>query len=317
MADTTELVVNLFDGTRQPVNPDIEPHVQVFDGDDPSQRVGDSYTKANSFRFPHLSFSDNFIDNFRVIASARHFYDAGFVPLKMPKNSARSVSLMLIPKDYEFRFTEASWAQLAVKLPDVFRILGGGDNDASAKARYETLMSTKAPALACLLNIGTALSTISLSSEGGNMALSYYKEVIWDDSHNEAPQEDRFYAWAARDLIDQVVAAAQRGEFAQEPLAGLAHAGASRSYKQLQFGEANVQITFHENFPSPEGLVKVETDIDYYKNAAAHAIQEVIPNHFTKGKTNPVIAYALRWTAAREQGLPDFDPLFIVESKAA
>jgi hypothetical protein len=91
---------------------------------------------------------------------------------------------------------------------------------------------------------------------------------------------------------------------------------ASRSYKQLQFGEANVQITFHENIPGPEGLVKVETDIDYYKNAVAHAILEVIPNHFTKGKTNPVMAYALRWTAAKEQNLPEFDPLFTIVDKA-
>src|SRR2546421_8206394 len=98
MPDATTLIVNLFDGTRRPVDSEIEPHVQVFDGDSPSKKIGDSYKKGNSILFPELPFANNFADNFRIIASAKHHYDAGFVPVKMSKNQTRELNLMLIPK---------------------------------------------------------------------------------------------------------------------------------------------------------------------------------------------------------------------------
>jgi hypothetical protein len=46
------------------------------------------------------------------------------------------------------------------------------------------------------------------------------------------------------------------------------HPGATRSYKQIRFGEANVQLTFHENERlEVDGVscVMVELDIDYFK----------------------------------------------------
>ena len=313
MSDTTTLVVNLFDGRRESLDPDAEPHVQVFNGDSPSKRVGDAYKKANSFRFPDLEYSDNFIDNFRVIASADGYYDAGFVPVKMSRNQTQTIDLMLLPKHSSFNFTSAHWNQLPAKRGELYELIRGGLDDATAQARYEHLMEQDQSSLAALLNITAALADIHLPIDSGTTALSYYRQLIWDNEMNEAPTQDRFYAWADNALIDRVVEAAHQGHFTPEHLAGWMHHGASRSYKQNQFAEANVQITFHENLPSPEGLVKVETDIDYYKNPVAHALLEVIPNHFTKGKTNPVQAYALRWIAARTQKLPEFGPLYTIE----
>ena len=60
MPDTTTLRVSLFDGKRQPIDPQIEPYVQVFDGDNPSRKIGDVYKKANSIVFSDLPFSNNF-----------------------------------------------------------------------------------------------------------------------------------------------------------------------------------------------------------------------------------------------------------------
>ena len=135
------------------------------------------------------------------------------------------------------------------------------------------------------------MGDIRLPRDSGTTALSYFKQLIWDPVSPEAPRQDRFFAFATEDLVDQVVAAAEAGDFAAEPLPGSMHAGATRSYKQVQFGEANVQLTFHEDDPAPEGLVKVEPDIDYYKDPMAHALLEFIPNHFTKGQTNPVMVF--------------------------
>lgn len=313
MADTTSLIVNLFDGRRQPMDPEVQPHVQVFNGDSPSKRVGDKYTKANSFRFPNLEYSDNFIDNFRVIASASGYYDAGFVPIRMPKNGERTLDLMLMPKNGRFNFTAAAWSELSQRRPELLALVEGGLENGAGKDHYERLMEHEQSSLAGLLNITAALSEMRLPIGSHTTGLSYYKSLIWDKETNEAPTQDRFYAWAERSLIERVVEAAHEGHFTPEALAGWMHHGASRSYKQNQFGEANVQITFHENLPSPEGLVKVETDIDYYKNPVAHALLEVIPNHFTKGKTSPLQAHALRWIAARVQRLTDFDPLYTIE----
>jgi len=310
MADTTSLRVKLFDGRRQLVDPAIEPYVRVFDGDTPSKKLRDEYKKANSFFFPDLPFTDNFVDNFRVIATADDHYDTGYVPVKMIKNEVRELSLMLLPKSHEFDFSAARWETLATRRPELFELLTDAD-DAAAKARYEHLRDSEPPALAGLLNITTALGELRLPHNSGTSGLSYFEDIIWDKAANEAPTQDRLYAWASTALLDRVVEAADDGYFEHQPLAGLVHRGASRSYKHKAFGEANIQITFHENAPASEGMVKVEVDLDYYKNIAAHALLEVIPNKF-KGKTNPVQAFALRWIATREHGLPDFDPLYTI-----
>ena len=47
--------------------------------------------------------------------------------------------------------------------------------------------------------------------------------------------------------------------------------------------------------------------VSYYKDLAAHAILEVIPNHF-RGPTDPVVAYVLRWIAGRHAEAPEFNP---------
>lgn len=313
MPDTTTLRVDLFDGTRRPIDPAVDPYIQVFDGDVPSKKLVDSFKPANSVVFPNLPYADNFADNFRVTATAKHYYDAGFVPLKMSKDETQVLNLMLLPRSYDFDFGEADWDGLAGSRPELFSFLrGGAPDDETARTRYVQLMTQHALAFAALLNITTALGDIRLPRDSGTTALSYFKQLIWDSASPEAPQQDRFFAYATKDLVGQVVAAAEQGEFAPELSPGSVHPGATRSYKQVQFGEANVQLTFHENDPAPAGLVKVEPDIDYYKDPAAHALLEFIPNHFTKGKTNPVMAYALRWIAAKAQGLPDFDPLYVI-----
>ena len=78
------------------------------------------------------------------------------------------------------------------------------------------------------------------------------------------------------------------------------HSGATRSWKQIQFGEANVQLTFHENNKqviNGVNCVMVEPDIDYYKDLGAHALLEVVANKLTGSLTDPRQVYVLRWIA--------------------
>ena len=83
----------------------------------------------------------------------------------------------------------------------------------------------------------------------------------------------------------------------------------------MQFGEANVQLTFHEGRTrTVDGVdcVVVEPDIDYYKDLAAHALLEVLANGLTGSITDPRQVYVLRWIAGQRAGVPEFDPLYTI-----
>jgi hypothetical protein len=59
--------------------------------------------------------------------------------------------------------------------------------------------------------------------------------------------------------------------------------------------------------------VVVEPDIDYYKDLVAHGLLEVLPNALSGGKTDPRVAYQLRWMATKAEGVPAFDPPCTIE----
>lgn len=143
--------------------------------------------------------------------------------------------------------------------------------------------------------------------------LDYLKSVIWNFDGPPKMAQDRFYAWADPNIIDQLEIARAQGVFAPAPFA--LHAGATRSYKQVQFGEANVQLTFHENDrQSVDGVncVMIEPDIDYYKDPGAHLLFEVAVNAFGH-LTDPRTVYVLRWIAGQHAGVPEFDPLYTIQ----
>jgi hypothetical protein len=109
-----------------------------------------------------------------------------------------------------------------------------------------------------------------------------------------------FSAARAISLVDQARRAADEGEFAPEPGPGpgpgLFLPGATSSFKQVQFGEANVQLTFHEKDTRKiDGVdcVKAGPDIDFM-DGGAHTLLEGIPNTITHGETEPKKVYALR-----------------------
>ncbi len=163
--------------------------------------------------------------------------------------------------------------------------------------------------LACLLNIGTAMHQISLPQ---GTPLDYFTQL-----DIAALQPDRIFGYADPALASQVKLAASQGEFATEPAIDLLlHPGSTRSYKQIQFGQANVQLTFHETTTkTTDGVncIYVEPDIDYYKDPGAHLILEVIPNGLTGNVSNPRVVYVLRWMAGQHAGIPNFDPLYTIE----
>lgn len=301
----SKLQLRVFDGTRQLFSAPAQFLVTITDGNR-TQQVRDYY-QANDITFD-LPFFDNFGDNYTVVVWAKGYKQAGFTPVTLSDQYLKTLDIMLIPDKPGFSFVDARWDPARVLYP----FLGSDVDNATGAARYDNLLDQTPKSLACLLNISEAMSQIALSQ---GTPLDYIKQLRWDAPY--APAQDRFYAWCDSRLIDQVKNAAAAGEFAVENNPGLFHPGATSSWKQIQFGEANVQLTFHENDTMIIGgvdCVMVEPDIDYYQDLAAHALLEVIANALTHSLTDPTEVYVLRWIAGRTAGIPEFAPIYTITS---
>jgi hypothetical protein len=301
---SSRLQINVFNGMRQPIHAGVKVLMTIVDGNG-NQIVRNDYSSGQLFQVP---FYDNFGDDYRVLAYADNYSQAGFTPVKCSPQTQQNVDLMLLKKDATFNFADARWDVLAAEHPLLYGILAHGAPNGTAQDRYTQLMEKRPEVLACLLNITTAMEAICLPV--GN-PLQYFKELIWDDTM----ANDRFFGYADPALYDQVKLAATHGEFAREQGFALFHKGATDSYKQVQFGEANVQLTFHaDDTKAIDGLqcIKMEPDIDYFKDLAAHALLEVVSNGISGSLTDPRQVYVLRWIAGRHAGVPEFNPPYII-----
>jgi hypothetical protein len=301
----SKLQVRIFDGTRQLFSAPARFLVTITDGNK-TQQIR-NYYEVNDITFD-LPFFDNFGDNYTVVVWAEGYKQAGFVPVTLSDKILKTLDLMLISDDPGFNFIDAKWDAANARYP----FLGSDVDNATGAARYGDFLDQTPKSLACLLNLGEAMSQIPLSQ---GTPLDYIKQLRWDAPY--VPAQDRFFAWCDVRLIDQVKIAEAAKEFAVENNPGLFHPGATSSWKQIQFGEANVQLTFHENEKlviAGVNCVMVEPDIDYYQDLGAHAIFEVIPNALTHSLTDPTQVYVLRWIDGRAVREPEFAPLYTITS---
>jgi len=302
---TATILLNLYDGTRQLLTPGTKVLLRIIDGQ--QREVFADFVKAPTIRIT-VPFQNGLRDSYTVLVSADGYTQAGFHPVQVSPKLVRPVFLMLLPRKSRWDFSTAQWDVLEITHPpfiDLFR--RGTANKKQAESRYEEVMEEHSASIACLLNILTIMQDVDLPQL---TPLDYLRELIWDESM----AQDRFFAWADRALLEQVRLAADHGAFAQEPSPGLLHPGATSSFKQIQFGEANLQLTFHENDDQGNGedWVKVEPDVDYFKDAAAHTLLEVIPGFFSL--TDPKEVYVLRWIAGHQANVPTFSPPYTIRS---
>jgi len=302
---TAFVTVNVFDGTRQAIPQSTQVLLTVHDG--AQNQLFRNFVDGPSVRL-ELPFHNNFADNYAIVASADGYEQAGFQPVAVAPGAPGQLDLMLLRKAATFHFAAARWTDVVAQKPLLAQIIASSVTGAAGDA-YADLMEQHPDQLACLLNLTTAMQQISLPQRS---PLDYFKAL---DLPALAP--DRIFGYADASLVEQVRLAAQQGAFDTEPAIDLSmHGDATCSFKQIQFGEANVQLTFHEHNRKTIGgvdCVYVEPDIDYYKDAAAHCLLEVIPNGLTGNVSNPRAVYVLRWTAGRHAGVPEFDPLYTIE----
>jgi hypothetical protein len=299
------VTVNVFDGTRQAMPAGTQILLTVRDG--AQNQLFRDFVNGPSVKL-ELPFHNNFADNYSIVTFADGYEQAGFQPVTIGPNAPGQLDLMLLSKDGTFHFAGARWADVLAQKPLLGQIFAASVTGAAGDV-YAGLMEDHPDRLACLLNITTAMQQISLPQDS---PLDYFKTL---DLAALAP--DRIFGYADAKLVDQVRLAAQQGEFDTLPAIDLSlHGDATSSFKQNQFGEANVQLTFHEkNRRAIDGVdcVYVEPDIDYFKDPGAHLLLEVIPNGLTGNVSNPRVVYVLRWIAGRHAGVPNFDPLYTIE----
>jgi hypothetical protein len=301
----SKLELRILDGSRQLFSAPANFLVTIFDGN--QKQLYRDFIQSNTRSFD-LPFYDNFGDKYRVIVSTDNHKQAGFFPVVLSNKYSRTLDIMLVPNDPGFSFVNARWEAVSAKYP----FLANGVDNATGSARYDMLLDQQEQSLACFLNLAEAMAQINLSH---GTPLSYIKQLRWDAPF--APAQDRFFAWCDSELINQVkiAAAATPRQFGAAP-SGL-HPGATSSWKQLQFGEANVQLTFHENdhlLIDGVSCIMVEPDIDYYQDSEAHILFEVVPNELTHTLTDPVEVYVLRWMAGQQSGMPEFAPMYTITS---
>ena len=311
-----QATINVFDGKRQPYSGDAKLLITARDGNQ-TQQYRD-FIKNASVTLTGLPLFDNFGDNYTFLASASGYKDAGYSPVRLSPDAKPVVDLMLLPSSNAFSFAQATWKALDARPVLKSALAQGAADDAAAADRYSNLLEDAGGAIgACLLNITTAMGQIHLPMPRKS-PVDFIKSVIWDRSPASQTKmaQDRFYAWADPVLLDQVKQAADQTEPEFVSVPHTFHPGATSSYKQIEFGEANVQLTFHENDRLMIGgvnCVMVELDIDYFKDTAAHLLLEVAVNAFG-ALTDPRTVYALRWIAGRRAGIAEFDPLYTIEA---
>jgi len=248
-----------------------------------------------------LDFFDNFADNYTLLVSADGYRDAGFFPVKVSQHFVANISLMLIPDDPHFQFDD--WERLISDHSSIAKFLSRPPTSDSPKANYDSIVEDRPKETACLLNLATAMSQVFLAN---GTPLDYFRGIEWGTL-----AVDRFFGFAIPDLVAEVKQMVAKKLFAPELDPGFFHGDATSSFKEIRFGEANVQLTFHENDKKKiegELCVKVESDIDYYKDLGAHALLEVFHNKLTNSLTDPAQVYVLRWMAGKQAGIPEFNP---------
>jgi len=77
-------MVNIFDGTRKSYSDNAKLLISVIDGNK-NVRSRDFHDKA-SILFTDLPITDNFGDDYSILAAASGYKDAGFFPVKMASN---------------------------------------------------------------------------------------------------------------------------------------------------------------------------------------------------------------------------------------
>lgn len=299
-------LLSVFDGARKLLPAGKRLRFRLHDGAQKKQY--DEFHKKPRVKINGLSFANNRIDDYAVVVTGGGYEQTGIHPLRLREDTVTKADLMMLKKRAKLRLETALWRNLSASHPAWTTFLQADRQEEAAARRHDRWRDTRPEHLAAFLNFAEALSDLEFRD---GTAFSYFKQPAANHLTKDF-KRDRCFAFVDPKLVEQIVDAVGKGTFVGANAS--LHPGATRSFKEIRFGVANVQITLHENDREQiEGTncIKVEVDIDYFRDTGAHALLEVIPNKFG-GVTDPGKVYQLRWVAVRQAGLPEFDPPYTI-----
>jgi hypothetical protein len=295
-ASTAPAMLSIVDGDGRDFNGPVL--LRVHNGQDVPPRAINGNGPNVHITVP---FHDGIGDDYAVNVSSSGYRDSGCFFHANPKVLAQP-QVLLLRSNPTPQF--APWAEFKAAHPQAASFLAVGDSEQAAEAHYDALGKRAPTSLACLLNLTQAMAEIDLD---GRTPLSCFKQICWDSTM----AQDRFFGYVDPAIIPAVRAAAAKGAFAEEKDCAKFHPGSTCSWKQIAFPVANVQLTFHEHdeqLIDGVNCVKIEPDIDLYKDLLLHGFGEVFPNLLTHELTSPYDVFTMRWTTAQDDGGPAFDP---------
>jgi hypothetical protein len=313
---TGSLRIHLVDGSRRPLPDDFQTFLRMVEG---HKQVASSFVNGSSAVFSGLPFSDTSLKRHTVFAHARYHRDALLFPVRLAKNVLVDAALMLVPESGRFRFD--SLEMLEAGHPLIRRVLGRA-------GQYHSAQESNPRDVATLLNLCAAMESMPLPDPGFPTPLHYDWQPEWD-----LMSPGQFWAWVDVRLMDSLRAAGCLQSFAQQPNPEVRHPGiagrvgpATASWKEIRFPVANMRFNFHGHdrrtldLVDPDGqtravdCVMVEADIDYAGDLVNVGLADALPCTGDRETSVPELAYQLRWMAARQERLPEFNPPYGIET---
>jgi hypothetical protein len=93
---TASILINLVDGTRQPLPAGVRWSARIFDGRAPSEWHETDVDGAGSAELiKGLTYFDNLFDNYTVIVSAKGYQGAAWKPVNISPARASSIRVRL------------------------------------------------------------------------------------------------------------------------------------------------------------------------------------------------------------------------------
>ncbi len=160
----SKLRLRIFDGSRRPFSEPAKFLVTVTDGHQVQHER--NYFESSDITF-ELPFFNNSGDRYSVVVWADGYRQAGFAPVLLSANYVKTLDIMLVPDDARFSFAQARWSTVRMRYP----FIGNDLDNVGAEARYENFMESSQKALACLLNLGEAMSQITLVTRNADRLL--------------------------------------------------------------------------------------------------------------------------------------------------
>jgi hypothetical protein len=311
MASKAQIVLTIHDTHRGLIMPDkdILVSVRAVDNSTPTRKS----VRANRIEL-EVPFRNTGADRYAIALACDGRKDAGYFPVAVDPDKPCEIKVMLLPKRSESLFP--AWEALKSGWPEFHQFIAG-DNEEQARQNYENLQKTDPMCLLCLFNLAKAIDLVSRHLQDESLlALFRSVELIRSPAVGRGLRQDRMWAYASPRLeaLLEEYTGGPNPTFGHENPA--LHANADVSFKELRFGQANLQFSIARSIRHPvhQDCVRVDVDVDYYQDRGAHFLLEVLPNTVSRWVqkpmfTDPVNIYAMRWTEGSNcPAVEQFDP---------